>query len=293
MDKGDKRSRGRVLQGLWLQHSPSGAGGTERGAMILLLSGTSEGRILSARLRAGGVPFVASVTTPEARQLFAGIEPAPEVLVTRFSGDALGTFVRERRVSAILDATHPFAQRISESAIQAAAQEHIPYVRYERPARGLSAESGEILVSPTIESAAKVCREHGTRIFVTTGAKTLYLFREVIAAKHVVARILPTVASLSQALETGLPPAQILALRGPFSQELEYALLRQYHIDLLVTKDSGAAGGLETKLTAAAALHVPAVVVSRPQLTYPNLYHDLEQAVQTVIALMGEDVKHG
>jgi precorrin-6x reductase len=261
--------------------------------MILLLSGTSEGRILSACLRAEGVPFVASVTTPEARRLFADIEPTPEVLVTRFSGDALVTFLRERRVRAILDATHPFAQRISEQAIQAAAQEHIPYVRYERPARGFAAGSAEILVRPTIEAAVRVCLEYGTRIFVTTGAKTLHLFREVIAAKQVVARILPTVASLSQALDAGLPPAQILALRGPFSQELECALLRQYHIDLLVTKDSGAAGGLETKLTAAAALHVPVVVVSRPQLTYPNLYHDLEQAVQSVIALMGEGVKHG
>jgi precorrin-6A/cobalt-precorrin-6A reductase len=261
--------------------------------MILLLSGTSEGRILSARLRAEGVPFVASVTTPEARRLFADIEPAPEVLVTRFSGDALVALLRERRVRAILDATHPFAQRISETAMQAAAQEHIPYVRYERPARGFAAEPGEILVSPTIEAAAEVCREHGRRIFVTTGATTLHRFREVIAAKHVVARILPTVASLRQALDAGLAPAQILALRGPFSQELECALLRHYEIDLLVTKDSGAAGGLEAKLTAAAALHVPAVVVSRPQLAYPNLYHDLEQAVQTVIALMGKGVKHG
>ena len=57
--------------------------------MILLLSGTSEGRLLSARLRGEGLPFVASVTTPEARQLFATLDPAPEILVTRFSGDAL------------------------------------------------------------------------------------------------------------------------------------------------------------------------------------------------------------
>src|ERR671923_1579881 len=100
--------------------------------MILLLSGTSEGRLLSARLHAEGLPFVASVTTPEARQLFAAVDPAPEVLVTRFSGDTLVTFLREHRVSAILDATHPFAQHISEKAIQVAAREHIPYVRYER-----------------------------------------------------------------------------------------------------------------------------------------------------------------
>jgi precorrin-6A/cobalt-precorrin-6A reductase len=79
-------------------------------AMILLLSGTSEGRMLSARLRAEGVSFVASVTTPEARQLFAEVDPPPEVLVTRFSGDALAVFLRERRVSAILDATHPFGR---------------------------------------------------------------------------------------------------------------------------------------------------------------------------------------
>jgi precorrin-6x reductase len=266
--------------------------------MILLLSGTSEGRTLSARLRAEGLPFVASVTTPEARQIFAAIDPPPEILVTRFSGDAIATLLRERRVSAILDATHPFAQRISEKAMQTAAQEHIPYVRYERPSAPLAAaplarEHGEIVIAPSIEAAAEICLERGSRVFLTTGTKTLTMFREVMACKWIIARILPTIASLSQALEAGLPPAQILALRGPFSQELERALLRQYRIDLLVTKDSGAAGGLDTKLAAAAALQVPAVVVSRPQITYPNLCHDLEQAVQTIITLMGEGVKHG
>lgn len=266
--------------------------------MILLLSGTSEGRILSARLRAEGLPFVASVTTPEARQLFAGIDPPPEILVTRFSGDALATLLRERQVGAILDATHPFAQRISEKAMQVATQEHIPYVRYERPTTPpagdpLARDCGEMVMVPDMETAAVLCLAHGSRVFLTTGTKTLGVFREVMACKWVMARILPTVASLSQALDAGLPPAQILALRGPFSQELECALLREYRIDLLVTKDSGAAGGFETKLAAAAALQVPTVVVSRPQLTYANLCHDLEQAVQTVIALMGEGVKHG
>jgi precorrin-6x reductase len=261
--------------------------------MILLLSGTSEGRMLGRRLRAEGLPFVASVTTPEARQLFAGLDPAPEVLVTRFGGEALAAFLRERAVGAILDATHPFAQRISEKAIETAAAERIPYVRYERPSRGFSREAPDILVVPTIEAAASVCLECGTRIFLTTGTKTLRIFRDVMTRKFVMARILPTVASLGQALEAGLLPAQIMALRGPFSEALERVLLQEYRIDLLVTKDSGAAGGLDTKLQAAAALHIPVVVVNRPTLQYPNLCSDLEQAVQTVIALMREGVKHG
>ena len=261
--------------------------------MILLLSGTSEGRVLGARLREAGLPFVASVTTPEARALFAKIDPPPEVLVTRFSDDSLAAFLRERRVSAILDATHPFARRISENAQQAAAQANIAYVRYERPTSTLSAGIGEVTVVPDLEAAARVCLERGTRIFLTTGTKTLLTFREVMARKLVMARILPTVASLTQALDAGLAPGQILALRGPFSQALECALLREYRIDLLVTKESGAAGGLDTKLAAAAELHVPAVVVSRPEFPYPNLCHDLGQAVQTVMALMGKDASHG
>jgi precorrin-6x reductase len=266
--------------------------------MILLLSGTSEGRTLSARLRAEGIPFVASVTTPEARQLFVEVDPPPEVLVTRFGGDALATFLRERRVRAILDATHPFAQRISEKAMQVAAQELVPYVRYERPTPSQAPAppewgAGEVVIAPDMEAAAQISLQRGSRVFLTTGTKALPVFHRLIAARWVMVRILPTIASLSQALEAGLLPAQILALRGPFSLELECAILRQYRIDLLVTKDSGAAGGLETKLEAAAALQVPAVVVSRPRVTYPNLCHDLEQAVQTVITLMGEGVKHG
>jgi precorrin-6A/cobalt-precorrin-6A reductase len=261
--------------------------------MILLLSGTSEGRALGARLRAVGTPFVASVTTPEARALFSGIDPMPEVLVTRFSQEALEALLQERHVGAILDATHPFAQRISENAMQVAAAMHIPYVRYERPTDDRPAASAGIIPVPDIDAAVRVCLAQGTRVLLTTGSKTLPAFREVLARKLVMARILPTVASLTQALQAGLAPAQILAMRGPFSQALEEALLREYAIDLLVTKDSGAAGGLDTKLAAAAEAHVPAVVISRPVLHYANVCHDLEHAVQTVIALMGKEGPYG
>jgi len=60
--------------------------------MILLLSGTSEGRLLGARLRAEGLPFMASVTTPEARHLFAAIDPAPPAFITRPAGNATPTY---------------------------------------------------------------------------------------------------------------------------------------------------------------------------------------------------------
>jgi precorrin-6A/cobalt-precorrin-6A reductase len=261
--------------------------------MILLLSGTSEGRTLGARLHAAGVPFVASVTTPEARALFSGINPRPEVLVTRFSHETLEALLRERQIGAILDATHPFAHRISENAMQVAAAMHIPYVRYERPTSDRSAAAAGIIMVPDLDAAVRVCLAQGTRILLTTGTKTLPAFREVLAHKLVMARILPTVASLTQALQAGLAPAQILAMRGPFSQALEGALLWEYGIDLLVTKDSGTAGGLDTKLAAAAEVHVPAVVISRPTLHYVNICHDLEHAVQTVIALMGKEVPYG
>jgi precorrin-6A/cobalt-precorrin-6A reductase len=261
--------------------------------MILLLSGTSEGRVLGARLRAAGVPFVASVTTPEARALFAGIDPRPEVLVTRLNPEALEDLVQERHIDAILDATHPFAQRISENAMQVAAARRVPYVRYERPASDRSAAAEGVIRVPDLDAAVRVCLDQGTRVLLTTGTKTLPAFQEVLARKWVMARILPTVASLTQALQAGLAPAQILAMRGPFSQALEGALLREYAIDLLVTKDSGAAGGLDTKLAAAAEAHVPVVVISRPTLHYANVCHDLEQAVQTVIAFMGKEGRYG
>jgi precorrin-6A/cobalt-precorrin-6A reductase len=255
--------------------------------MILLLSGTGEGRQLGLRLRAAGLPFVASVTTPEGRALFAGVQPPPEVIVTRFSDESLAAFLRQRHIRAILDATHPFAQRISATAMRVAAQAHLPYIRYERPAGALAGAAGQIQVVPDVAAAAQACLEHGRRIFLTTGANTLAAFREVMARKWVMARILPTVASLTQALQAGLSPAQIVALRGPFSQALERALLQEYGIDLLVTKESGAAGGLDAKLAAAAELGVPAVVISRPTLPYPNRYHDLEQAVQAVVDVVG------
>ncbi|NOZ82803.1 MAG: precorrin-6A/cobalt-precorrin-6A reductase, partial [Euryarchaeota archaeon] len=83
-----------------------------------------------------------------------------------------------------------------------------------------------------------------------------------------------------RALELGVDERMLLCLHPPLSLELEKALLRQYHAEVLVMKDSGASGGAETKLRACEELGIRAVVVQRPALHYPEMCHSLQEALR-------------
>jgi precorrin-6A/cobalt-precorrin-6A reductase len=215
---------------------------------VLVLGGTGEARRLAAALVAEGVDVLSSL----AGRVADPVLPEGRVRVGGFGGaTGLAAWLAEHRPRAVVDATHPFAARITASA--AAAAGDVPLLRLQRPGWTPGPGDDWRFVDSLAEAAAAVTGFAG--VFLTTGRQGVAAFAALPG------RVL--VRSVDPPAEPLPPGATLLLDRGPFSLADELALMREHAVDVVVTKDSG--GHLtEAKLHAARELGLPVVLVRRP-----------------------------
>ena len=136
----------------------------------------------------------------------------------------------------------------------------MPYRRLLRAACGAE---GAVIVSDAAEAAEYLSRTEG-RILLAIGSKELAAFRG-LDPERLCPRVLPAQASLSACEAAGIPHRNIIAMQGPFTRELNAALIRQYGIAWLVTKDGGTVGGFPEKAAAARETGAGLIVLRRPE----------------------------
>jgi len=240
---------------------------------VALLGGTSESRSLAAALSQEGIPWIATVTTAGGSRLYRDLPG--QVVVTRFSLPSLAQFLQERRIGVLVDASHPFAQQISQLAIQVTAQLGIPYLRYERPSVGLDPW---VQVAPDWQTVLSESVLAGRRVLLTVGVKALPLFVPWQDRCQLYARVLPE--SVPQAVRAGIAAERVIGRRLPLSFEEELQLWQRLEPQVVITKDSGEAGGLLVKQAVAKTLGIPLWVIQRPPLPYPWCSQNLAEVVQ-------------
>ncbi|MET7972514.1 cobalt-precorrin-6A reductase [Streptomyces mirabilis] len=222
---------------------------------VLVLGGTTEARRLAAELAER--PGVRVTTSLAGRVSRPGALDG-DVRVGGFGGaDGLARWLREHRVDAVVDATHPFAAAITANAARAAAATGIPAVVLRRPGWTPGPDDRWHWVGSLPEAAA-LLPSLGRRVFLTTGRLGLAAFAHLSELHFLVRTVEPPEPPMPQDME-------VLLTRGPFTPDDEQALLRAHRVDVLVTKDSGGEA-TAAKLTAARDLALPVVVVRRPPL---------------------------
>lgn len=214
---------------------------------VLILGGTSEARALAGSL--AGI----SVITSLAGRTSAPLLPAGRLRVGGFGGaDGLADYLRSERIDVLVDATHPFAARISGNAGAAAATTGVPLIVVRRP--GWAEQAGDAWHRvPDLGEAAALLPRLGRRVFLTTGRQGIAAFADV-DAWFLARSVEPPEPPMPRRLET-------LLERGPFTLDGERRLLAEHRIDVLVSKDSG---GPDAKLVAARDRGLPVVMVDRP-----------------------------
>ncbi len=235
---------------------------------IAVFAGTHEGHELCSRLSAAGVKATCFVATEYGAQLVEGL-PGIEVRQGRL--DAAAMEHELAGASLVVDATHPYAVEVSANVRAATQALGIEYLRLLRPicASGQDAadalDGPQVLLAKDIADAAVLLATLPGRVLVTTGAKDLAAYTNVPDFEsRLVVRVLPAVESLARALGLGFPAKNVICMHGPFSQELNTATLKQVGASWLVTKDTGAPGGLPQKLAAAREASCGVVLISRP-----------------------------
>lgn len=250
--------------------------------MILVLAGTLDGRNLAALLARQGYQVIVSVVSEYGKDLAL---QGNNLMVHTCPLDSTGFlgFIKDRAVKLVVDATHPYAINVSRNALSACDQLSIPYLRYERSPVPLP-QYDRLFVVPDYVQAAQTAAERGNVVFLTTGSRMLKTFvsEPKLANHRLIARVLPDPDVIRHCLQLGLKPKEIIAMQGPFSQQLNCALFTAYHAEVVVTKESGVIGGSDTKIAAAISLNLPVVLISRPVIDYGRVVTSFQDALSYI-----------
>jgi len=164
----------------------------------------------------------------------------------------------------VIDATHPYAVEVTENIRKAVDGCDISYYRLLRETEE-SVSYDQMKYFSDSDSCAEALVKVKGNILLTTGSKELEIYCKKELRDRLYVRVLPGIESLKLCNEQGICGKQIVAMQGPFSAELNEALIRQYQIDCLVTKESGKAGGYKEKIEAARRTGIPVYVVGKPK----------------------------
>lgn len=251
---------------------------------ILIFGGTTEGRRLAESMCAAGFFCTVSVATQYGEQV---MEEMPSLTLHRGRMDVgqMEEFIKKGGFFVVVDATHPFAVEVSENIRKSLSGMSLPYIRLKRDTDMKETESGNLLWYRDMASCAKALQETAGNILLTTGSKDLGVFSEAELEKRLYVRVLPNEESIALCEKQGICGKQIIAMQGPFSTEMNEAIIRQFHISYLVTKESGNTGGFFEKVKAAGNAGIPVMVIGNPEKEEQGFSY--EEAAEEIYRLAG------
>lgn len=304
--------------------SPKPLPAVEGRIVIFLLGGTSESVQAAGRLAEAGYRVLVSMATDE--PLDMGDHPNIRRRTGRLDEDAMAALAAAEGAKAIVDVTHPYAAAVRATARNVARRLGIAYLTYLRQGQAMSdavaahssrsqnlplagqnlralqacdglpdtkthapADGEEfIYYAADHEQAAKIAFSFGKAVLLTTGANNLapYAAAAARAATPLVARVLNRTSSLDACRAAGIAPERIIAAKGPFSVADNRLHIRQHDVGVVVTKDSGAAGGFDEKLQAARLENCRVVIVQRPATQDQDACSSIDELVDKVIAMV-------
>ena len=246
--------------------------------MILLLGGTADTNEVALALVQNG--FSVLVSTATTHPLSLALHPQIQKRSGELNRDSLADIIVQRRITAVVDATHPYAEKIGLMARDVTQRLSIPCFRYLRPAS--LTDSRDVMTIAGHESAAEAAFAIGAPVLLTIGALNVAPYAVKAKETHIplVARVLDRIESIDACLKAGLPKDRIIAAQGPFSVADNIALIRRFNIGVLVTKDGGKKGGFPEKLEAARQTGCKVVVVQRPVSSNLPLHTDVKSLMR-------------
>lgn len=234
-------------------------------AKILLFAGTTEGRELAELLRGQGAKAYVSTATEYGKEC-VGEGGSITVCAGRMNEEEICRFIRKHDIALTVDATHPFARVATENIRRACKACGTAYIRCVRKRQSAAEDEDGVVYVASVKEAVDYLKETEGNIFISTGSKELKLYTEIADYRErCYARVLSTKEAVEESTALGFTGAHLMAMQGPFSTELNAAMLKYTDAAYFVTKESGKAGGYEEKKEAAEETGAVLVVVGRPK----------------------------
>lgn len=231
---------------------------------VLLYGGTTEGRVLAERLSEAGISVELHVATEYGSDVLPKL-PGVRIVTGRMNVKEMKNLA-ETGFQAVVDATHPFAAEVSDNIRKSLIGNKIPFLRLKREncTENIN-QRGSYEIHESHEDCARALMGTEGNILLATGSKNLVSYAEVESLRErLFVRILPGTENMSRCEELGMKGRQVIAMQGPFTREMNLALIRQFGIRHLVTKASGAGSGFVQKAEAAAEAEIAFHVIGAP-----------------------------
>ena len=240
-----------------------------RTSRTLILGGTIEARLLADALaKRPGVTVTLSLAGRTANPL---PQPVP-VRIGGFGGaDGLAAYLRDERIDALIDATHPYAATISANAAEAVRATGVPLVALRRKA-WTKVDGDSWVEVATMDEAVRALGQAPRRVFLALGRKELQPFTAAPQHVYLIRSVDPVDPPLA------VPHAIYIAARGLFSEAEDRALLKRHRIDVVVAKNSGGSATYG-KIAAARTLQLPVIMLARPALPEVSSVATVEEAL--------------
>ena len=273
---------------------------------VIIFAGTTEGRIIAEALENYDNVEI-HVATEYGKHLLPDSREGYRVVAGRMDKKQMMKMMSEDENQELLDpkpividATHPFAVEVTENITTAAEMTNSEYYRVLREEADdeewQNKFNDNVIFAEDIEDAARILNDMGQRALITTGSKELLPFTRVKNYGELLTiRILPLKGALRAATAMGFEGQHLICMQGPFSVDMNRALIRQCDAKILVTKESGMEGGFKEKLIASEKENIRVIVVKRPRqsagYSIPEMFEILSEKGLPIVVPEGVDLE--
>lgn len=243
--------------------------------MIWVIGGTSDASKIVDLLLPRNKNILVSTTTDYGSELAR--QDGVTVVRKMLDSDEMEVLIKTYEIECVIDASHPFAEVVSKNAMQACALQNIEYFRFERK----STIFKNACYYDHYRQIVDALQNSEGKILLTIGSKNINAF-DALEPERIIVKVLPVKESIALCENAGLKAHQIIAMKGKMSKETNKALMLEYGITHLVTKDSGNAGGLNEKISAAEELGLKVHILRRPKVDYLQVFSDFSELIKNL-----------
>lgn len=247
--------------------------------MIWVIGGTKDSRDFLEKIVKSTTDIIVTTATEYGGKLLENLPV--KTLCKKLTYSMMVDFVKENSIDKIVDLSHPYAMEVSQNAIDISKELQIEYFRFER--EEISFLPQKYIEFDNIESLVEYLEGVEGNILVTLGSNNIPHFSKLKNLGNFYFRILPKWDMVKKCEDVGVLPKNIIAMQGPFSKNMNKAMIEQYDIKYLVTKQAGDTGGEREKIEAADEMNIEVVFLTRPKVEYPSCYSDIDKLFKRVI----------
>jgi precorrin-6A/cobalt-precorrin-6A reductase len=236
---------------------------------IFLLGGTKDSINIIEHVKRNYDAYILTTTTTEYGARLASEGGSDDTIARPLPKDEIVEILNEGNFDILIDATHPFAEHITQTSTSIARELKIPYIRFERPTTNLkNIETSHIHYVDSFDDAGKLIESEFRKgnVLHFAGANTMEEVLKHVAVERFYPRILKVESSIVKCEKLGVDPSHIIPMTGAASLEENIDLIEKYNASVMITKESGEVGGVIEKIEAANTKNVAVIMIQRPKI---------------------------